>query len=275
MFECETNDPMTTGQPGDTSCASAIPVSASAVCCASDAATDTGPIAPIRMNGVTTTTWRASASTSRESSMMTSKRSGEFALITPNSAGDSAIASRPPWAIAAIAMESAQPTGLNWAAANGLSVSVASEQLEVEMARLDVQIGRFADRVPGRVELVDHLGEAHEVPEVVDRRVAPDARLAHEGRALTRAEGHAIGRELQAATLTAPAQHERARRLPHLLEHPLGVELHDVVLDVLAGRAEALEHALVLELHADLGDQTLPAALERDEAGFREQLEGR
>ena len=143
------------------------------------------------------------------------------------------------------------------------------------MARLDVQVGRLADRVAGRVELVDHLRETHEVPEVVDRRVSPDAGLAHEGRALTRAEGHAIGGELQAATLAPAAQHERARCLPHLLEHPLGIELHDVVLDVLAGRAEAVEHALVLELDADLGDQALPAALERDEAGLGEQLEGR
>ena len=80
-------------------------------------ATETGPIAPIRMNGVTTTTWRASASTSSESSMRPSKRSGEFALITPKSAGLSRSTSRPPCTIADIAIESEQPTGSNCAAA--------------------------------------------------------------------------------------------------------------------------------------------------------------
>ena len=56
MLECETNEPITVGHPGDASCASAMPASASAVCCASDAGTETGPMAPMRMNGVTTTT---------------------------------------------------------------------------------------------------------------------------------------------------------------------------------------------------------------------------
>ena len=49
----------TTGQPGRTSWASAIPASASAICCTSAAGTVTGDIAPISRNGVITTGWPA------------------------------------------------------------------------------------------------------------------------------------------------------------------------------------------------------------------------
>ena len=59
MSVFERNEPKTTGQPGRRSCASAIPASPSAICCTSDAGTDTGDIAPIRRNGVSTTGWPA------------------------------------------------------------------------------------------------------------------------------------------------------------------------------------------------------------------------
>jgi len=52
MSVFERNDPSTTGQPGRTSCARAIPAKASAVCCAIAAGIDTGAIAPISRNGV-------------------------------------------------------------------------------------------------------------------------------------------------------------------------------------------------------------------------------
>ena len=53
----ERNDPNTTGQPGFTSWVSAIPASASAICCTSVAGIVTGDIAPIRRNGVMITAW--------------------------------------------------------------------------------------------------------------------------------------------------------------------------------------------------------------------------
>ena len=59
MSVCERKEPSTTGGPGRTSCASASPASASAVCCTSAAGTVTGAIAPISRNGVTTTAWPA------------------------------------------------------------------------------------------------------------------------------------------------------------------------------------------------------------------------
>ena len=43
------------GVPGLSNCASAMPASASAICCASVAGIDTGDIAPISRNGVITT----------------------------------------------------------------------------------------------------------------------------------------------------------------------------------------------------------------------------
>ncbi len=55
MSVFERNEPKITGVPGRISCASAIPASASAICCVSAAGTETGDIAPISRNGVITT----------------------------------------------------------------------------------------------------------------------------------------------------------------------------------------------------------------------------
>ena len=65
-----------------------------------------------------------------------------------------------------------------------------------------------------------------------------------------------------------------ARRLADLLEHQRGVELTTSSSTRWPRRAEQLEHALVLELDADLGDEPLPAALERDQARLGEDLDG-
>ena len=59
MSVLERNEPNTTGAPGRIVCASAIPASASAICCTSVAGSDTGDIAPISRNGVITTAWLA------------------------------------------------------------------------------------------------------------------------------------------------------------------------------------------------------------------------
>ena len=72
MSVFERNEPKTTGAPGRTSCASAMPASASAICCASAAGTETGDIAPMRMNGVTTTAWFARTYSSIAPSMRSS-----------------------------------------------------------------------------------------------------------------------------------------------------------------------------------------------------------
>ena len=69
MSVCDTNEPMIAGQPGRTSCTRVSAASDSAVCCASAAGTDTGPMAPIRMNGVTITICPALAISNSDSSM--------------------------------------------------------------------------------------------------------------------------------------------------------------------------------------------------------------
>ena len=53
--------PRITGAPGLTSCASAMPASASASVCATVPATVTGDMAPARMKGVTIVAWLARA----------------------------------------------------------------------------------------------------------------------------------------------------------------------------------------------------------------------
>ncbi len=61
MESDEAKLPMTTGAPGLTSCASAMPASDSASVCATVPATVTGDMAPARMNGVTIVAWLARA----------------------------------------------------------------------------------------------------------------------------------------------------------------------------------------------------------------------
>ena len=55
MSVFDRNEPNTTGHPGRTSCVSAMPDSASAICWTRVAGIDTGDIAPINRNGVVTT----------------------------------------------------------------------------------------------------------------------------------------------------------------------------------------------------------------------------
>jgi hypothetical protein len=124
MSVFETNEPMIAGQPGRIAWTSAMPASDSAVCCASAAGTETGPIAPIMMNGVMFTIWLRSASIHSDSSMRVSNISGEFALIVPNTAGSCSSTSGPPSTISAIAIESSTP--LRWICAAPTARSVFS-----------------------------------------------------------------------------------------------------------------------------------------------------
>ena len=88
MSVLERNEPKTTGQPGLTSCVSAMPESASAICCTSVAGMETGDIAPISRNGVITTASPARLYSWQALSMRSSQRSGELQLISEIVAGD-------------------------------------------------------------------------------------------------------------------------------------------------------------------------------------------
>ena len=70
----------------------------------------TGDIAPIRMNGVSTTGCAAEEYSNCASSIRSSQRSGELQLISEIEAGVSSIVSRPPNRIEPIAMVSAALT---------------------------------------------------------------------------------------------------------------------------------------------------------------------
>src|SRR6187397_1948956 len=78
----DANDPRTTGAPGRTSWAKAIPPSASARVWAHTPAAVTGAIAPARMNGVRSVAWLASAYARAAPSITESQTSGELALMS-------------------------------------------------------------------------------------------------------------------------------------------------------------------------------------------------
>src|SRR5215208_4135553 len=88
MYVLERNEPKTTGQPGFTSWVSAMPESASSICCTSVAGTETGDIAPISRNGVITTASFALLYSWQALSMRSSQRRGELQLISEIVAGE-------------------------------------------------------------------------------------------------------------------------------------------------------------------------------------------
>ncbi len=104
MSVLERNEPKTTGQPGFTSWVSAMPESASAICCTSVAGIETGDIAPMSRNGVQMTAWLRRLYSSIALSIRSSQRSGELQLISESETGESG--SVPPKAISPMAMVS-------------------------------------------------------------------------------------------------------------------------------------------------------------------------
>ena len=124
MSVFERNEPNTTGQPGCTSWVSAIPESASAICCTSVAGIETGDIAPISRNGVVMTAWFVRLYSSIALSMRSSQRSGELQLISEIETGESG--SSPPNRISPIAIVSRAFSAEITEPMYGLSDSVCS-----------------------------------------------------------------------------------------------------------------------------------------------------
>ena len=131
-----------------------------------------------------------------------------------------------------------------------------------EVARVERHVVRLADVPARRVELGLHLRELDEPHEIGQRAVAAFAADAHERRALSRQEHHAIAADLEVVLGVARVQHEFRGRLRDLLEYELRVEAHEIALDPLTCPAEQLERPRLVELHADLGDEALPASLD-------------
>ena len=107
MSMFERNEPKIVGQPGRISCTSVMPASASAICWASVAGIETGDMAPIRRNGVSSIAWFAAAYSKSASSMRPSQRSGELQLTSEIIADVCSIASREPNRISLMRIESA------------------------------------------------------------------------------------------------------------------------------------------------------------------------
>ena len=131
------------------------------------------------------------------------------------------------------------------------------------MTRVERQVVGLDDEAARGVEVVVDLGELGEAAVVVEGRIATDAALAHERRALHGDEDHRVAAHLEASLGVASVQRERRRRSRDLLEHEVGVEAHDVVLDDLPGLAEEAQCLGMVECDPDLLKQAPPAALDR------------
>ena len=223
-----------------------MPVSASAICCTSAAGMVTGDIAPIRMNGVSTTAWLASAYSKSESSIRSSQRSGELQLISEIVAGVCSMLARP--ASRPLPPPNRIEAELDGVLRVGPGDDVAHEDLvgqrrqrvgHVEVAAVQRGVVGLADHAAGRVEDRERLGELGEVAVVVHGRVAAYVALAHERRAVDRAERHRVAADVDGVGGVARLYVELAGRLRDLLEDPLGVEEDLVLLDLLARRARA------------------------------------
>ena len=130
------------------------------------------------------------------------------------------------------------------------------------MTGVERLVVRLADRPPGRVELRERLREADEVLEVGVRRLAALDPLAHERAPVHRSERHVPAADVDVVGRIAGLQVELTRRLRHLLEDPVGIELDELAFDLLPGGCERGDRLVVQEVDAELGDDAAPAAIE-------------
>ena len=277
MSMLDRNEPKITGQPGRISWASAMPDSASAICCTSAAGIVTGDIAPIRMNGVSThgLAGRGVLELRLEHPVVPAQR--RVAVDQRDRRPASArSASRPPNRISLIAMVS---RGVD-AGDHVAHVDLVGQRLQrvdhVEVPRVERRVVRLADHAAGRVEHRVATGPAWRScgSRPWSRRGARRPRARTAGRRPRRTPSSRRRCARCCAGLRACTSNSRGR-LRHLLEHELRVEEDRVVLDPLAGLAEQLERRSAVELDADLGDQPAPAGVEHGHRVLGEDLVAR
>ena len=186
-----------------------------------------------------TLTWFASAKANSDSIMRVSKRSGEFALMMPNSVG--------------VGLDGRAPAvhdlghGDRVERRHGVELRAAVRLVGLGMSAIcrsrwrvsGGQVGGVADGVAGRVEVVEDVRQPHHAHEVVERRVAPGVALAHERRALGGREDEVVGRELDVARGVAGLQRKRDGIVRSCSSTNAGIEEHDLASTRLARRAEA------------------------------------
>ena len=144
----------------------------------------------------------------------------------------------------------------------------------VEMALVDRNIDRFADRATRRVHGRCHVGELHEIAEVFDRRIAADAfEVAHEGRAVDWREDGRLATDLYAALGIARMPGEDRRRGLQKLAaealremHPLAPNVGSCFLPQRQG------FGVLTEFDADFLENRIGVALDQLQAFLVEDL---
>ena len=159
-------------------------------------------------------------------------------------------------------------------------VAVAHVRVDhVEVALVDRDVDRLADRAAAVVEVRRGVGQLHEVAEVLDGAVAPAAvEVAHERRAVVRGEDrvHPADLDVVPASFRAYWVNWRgARRLDDRAAHPAR-EADPLAVDVGARLPQQPERVRVAaEVDADLLEDRVGVLLDQREALLAEDLERR
>ena len=148
----------------------------------------------------------------------------------------------------------------------------------VEVALVDRQVDGLADRAARVVQRVRHVGELHEVAEVLDARVATAlVEVAHEGRAVGRREHRRIAADAHIARRVAGDLRELAGRmlLDQFAAHAAR-ESHAFAVDLRARFAEDVEDLGILaELDTGLLEDAVGIAFDDREPRIVQHLEAR
>ncbi len=124
----------------------------------------------------------------------------------------------------------------------------------VEMALVHRQVDRFANGAAGVVHPWRHVGQLHEIAEILDRAVAPAVvEIRDEGRAVDRREHKVVTADFHASGRIARVLGELGgRRLDEFLKHALR-KTDPLAINLRAGRLPDVQNLRILaELQADL-----------------------
>jgi hypothetical protein len=159
----------------------------------------------------------------------------------------------------------------------GLVAPAERGVLDVEVPLVGRQVHRLAGADAREMQGGRHLRQLHEVDDVLDGAVATaTVEVRDEGRPGHRAEGGGIAADEQVAARVARMQRElRRRRLQQLAAHPLG-HAHPLAVDVRAGRAPQPQGlGVAAELDADLLQDLLRGRFDELDRFLSEQVKRR
>ncbi len=148
----------------------------------------------------------------------------------------------------------------------------------VEVALVHRHVDRLADRAARVVQVGQHVGQLHDVPEVLDRGVAPaPVQGTHEGGAIDRHEDRVVAADGHRASRIAGVLGEA--RLRALLNDAAAKPLrtaHPLALDVGAGLLPDRQGlGVVAELDADLFEDGVGVGFDDLQGLFAQDLEDR